>query len=73
MRHNSAVSRLHVFYLVSSAMAEEKYHKRKATVMIFAVFFNVKLYLYQETISLTQKVLALKRKVEIKTSTSFEN
>ena len=41
--------------------------------MIFALFFNVKLYLYQETISLTQKVLALERKVEIKTSTSFEN
>ena len=41
--------------------------------MIFAVFFKVKLYLYQETISLTQKVLALERKVEIKTSTGFEN
>ena len=50
-----------------------KIPKRKATVMIFAVFFKVKLYLYQETISLTQKVLALERKVEIKTSTGFEN
>ena len=29
MRHNSAVSRLHVFYLVSSAMAEEKYQKER--------------------------------------------
>ena len=47
--------------------------KRKVTVMILAVRFNVKLYLYQETISLTQKVLAWERKVEIKTSTSFEN
>ena len=50
-----------------------KMQKRKVTVMILAVRFNVKLYLYQETISLTQKVLAWERKVEIKTSTSFEN
>ena len=28
------------------------------TVMIVAVFFNLKLYFYQEKISLTEKVLA---------------
>ena len=46
------------------------------TVMIVAVFFffNLKLYFYQEKISLNQKVLAYKkRKVIIKTSTSFGN
>ena len=36
-------------------------------------FSNLKLYLYQEKISLTQKVLSSERKVQIKTSTSFEN
>ena len=42
-------------------------------MMIVAVFFNVKLYLYHEKISLTQKVLAQERKVQIKTSISLEN
>ena len=54
-------------------MAEEKLPKRKVTVMIVAVFFNVKLYLYHEKISLTQKVLAQERKVQIKKSISLEN
>ena len=63
IRHNSAVWRLLVFFLVSSTIQCD----------FSRLFFNVKLYLYQETISLTQKVLAWARKVEIKTSTSFEN
>ena len=37
---------------------KEKLPNRKVTVLILAVFFNVKMYLYQEKISLTQKVLA---------------
>ena len=41
--------------------------------MIVAVFFNVKLYLYHQKISLTQKVLAQEREVKIKTSISLEN
>ena len=38
------------------------------TMLIAAVFFffNLKLYFYQEKISLTQKVLAYERKVKIK-------
>ena len=63
IRHNSAVWRLLVFFLVASTIQCD----------FSRLFFNVKLYLYQETISLTQKVLAWERKVEIKTSTSFEN
>ena len=35
-----------------------KLPKGKVPVLILAVFFNVKLHLYQEKISLTQKVLA---------------
>ena len=34
------------------------------------LFYNLKLYFYQEKISLTQKVLAQERKVKIKTSTT---
>ena len=52
----------------------EKLSKREVTVMIVAVFLKVRLYFYQEKISLTQKVLAWERKVQIlKKSTSFEN
>ena len=57
-RQNSAAWRLLVFCLVSSAIVEEKCRK-EGNRDNFGRLFNVKLYLYQEKISLNSKGVGL--------------